>query len=490
LQACLAAAVVKQRLPPGRDRLYSAVFAIPGSDEPSLSGTIDNQLAVPDDLGNLIAEGAKVSRPCLPRTSQSEVPWALLFEVKAKSTKVAFSWLKNTDSEVSMPGGLAECIIGGLRGLELSEPAAASSIGVVRYQRSWQGEAIQESFKPQPTVLQGYELSVLATLGEKELGSTKLQMRPGAVPDLRLRATPVMAGPGDTVELEFFRGPSHKGSLPREIAWSHRGDYEILKLEDKQSKASLVLPEDAKGWYRFYSGSTQALVFVRSQEDLSVSLSPGSPSYAPGATAKLQIKTKIGGQGSKAAVGLFGVDKSLGQIATLRGPDDLGSIRPEITMEEKAFGALDAQALTLGRIRGANAAEATILRVASIPTPDEEDVLLYESAETKFDPVEVLTDHFYIVLAELHVQTRAWEKAAEAGATMSPKQMALLWTQALRACEKRGQDVTDVYKRPLRLHWLPADLLALTAPRQVVADATRLPEDVENWQAWVAREQP
>jgi hypothetical protein len=204
----------------------------------------------------------------------------------------------------------------------------------------------------------------------------------------------------------------------------------------------------------------------------------------------LQIKTKIGGQGSKAAVGLFGVDKSLGQIATLRGPDDLGSIRPEITMEEKAFGALDAQALTLGRIRGANAAEATILRVASIPTPDEEDVLLYESAETKFDPVEVLTDHFYIVLAELHVQTRAWEKAAEAGATMSPKQMALLWTQALRACEKRGQDVTDVYKRPLRLHWLPADLLALTAPRQVVADATRLPEDVENWQAWVAREQP
>ena len=191
-----------------------------------------------------------------------------------------------------------------------------------------------------------------------------------------------------------------------------------------------------------------------------------------------------------AAVGLFGVDKSLGQIATLRGPDDLGSVRPTITMQEKAFGALDAQALTLGRIRGSNAAEATILRVQSIPEAEAIDVLLYESAETKFDPIEELTDSFYIALAELHVQTRAWEKSAGEGETMSPKQMSLLWKQTLKACEARGQNIRDAYQRPLRLHWLPADLLALTAPRQVVADTTRLPEDVENWQAWVAREQP
>jgi hypothetical protein len=338
--------------------------------------------------------------------------------------------------------------------------------------------------------MQGYELSVTATKGDEELGATKFRMTPGSIPNLRLRATPVMAKPGQTIELSFIRGPEYRGKVPRDISWSHQGDYEVIKLKKDASTASYELPEDAKGWYRFHAGGAQALVFVRSEEDLSVSVSPGSPSYAPGAMATLSVKTMIGEQGAKAAVGLFGVDNSLSQIATLRGPDDLGSLRPPIVMQEKAFGALDAQALTLGRIRGANAAEATILRVESIPSPGEVDAVLYESAVTKFDPIEELTDHFYIVLAQLHVQTRAWEKSAAKGETMSPKKMAALWKEALEVCKKRGQDVTDAYKRPLRLHWLPSDLLALTAPRQVVADATRLPEDVENWQAWVAKEKP
>jgi hypothetical protein len=34
------------------------------------------------------------------------------------------------------------------------------------------------------------------------------------------------------------------------------------------------------------------------------------------------------------------------------------------------------------------------------------------------------------------------------------------------------------------------DLLALTEPRQVVIDGTRLPEDSENWNLWVAKEKP
>lgn len=73
---------------------------------------------------------------------------------------------------------------------------------------------------------------------------------------------------------------------------------------------------------------------------------------------------------------------------------------------------------------------------------------------------------------------------------MRPATMAGLWTAALAACEKRKQGVTDAYGRRLRLHWLPSDLLALTDPRAVVVDGTRLPEDVESWPAWVAKERP
>lgn len=490
LAECVGNVAKSQRLPLGRDRIYSANISIPGSNDASIEGSIDSDFEIPEDLESIVATGAALSRPCLPRSGNGDVPWALFFETKANSKKLVFSWLKKTESEAVMPAGLGGCILSGLRPLELEEPAAASAIGVIEYQLFEPGQEGEEEYRPQARIMQGYELSVTATKGDQELGATKFRMTPGSIPNLRLRATPVMAKPGQTIELSFIRGPEYRGKVPRDIAWSHHGDYEVIKLKKDAHKASYELPEDAKGWYRFYAGGAQALVFVRSEEDLSVSVSPGSPSYVPGAMATLSVKTMIGEQGAKAAVGLFGVDNSLSQIATLRGPDDLGSLRPPIVMQEKAFGALDAQALTLGRIRGANAAEATILRVESIPSPGEVDVLLYESAETKFDPIEELTDHFYIVLAQLHVQTRAWEKSAAKGETMSPKKMAALWKEALDACKKRGQDVTDAYKRPLRLHWLPSDLLALTAPRQVVADATRLPEDVENWQAWVAKERP
>ena len=125
-----------------------------------------------------------------------------------------------------------------------------------------------------------------------------------------------------------------------------------------------------------------------------------------------------------------------------------------------------------------------------MPEPENVDRVIFDSARTSFEPITVLTDNFYIALAELHVQTRLWESTAAPGETLSPKTMAGLWKTTLKACKTNGQPAVDVYGRSLRLHWLPADLLALVDPAQVVVDATRLPEDVENWQQWVMEVKP
>jgi hypothetical protein len=217
---------------------------------------------------------------------------------------------------------------------------------------------------------------------------------------------------------------------------------------------------------------------------------PDKERYAPGDKAQLAITTIVGNKGSKAVVGLIGVDESLGQLVALPGPGELGRIRPKVETSSPAFGVLDGHALTLGQIRGANAAAATVLRVGAIPTPPELDALVHANGESHFDAIEVLTDHFYNVLAELHTQTRRWESDAPKAEKMTPATMARLWERALEACEKRGERVDDAYGRRLRLSLLPADLLALTDPRAVVVVGTRLPEDVENWAVWVGKEKP
>jgi hypothetical protein len=229
---------------------------------------------------------------------------------------------------------------------------------------------------------------------------------------------------------------------------------------------------------------------VRPQAELSVAIAPKEKTYKPGQRAELVIQTLLGGKGGKAAVGLFGVDESLGQLVPLPGADSMGRIRPKVETSNPAFGVLDGQALALGRIRGAHAAEATVLRVTQIPKPPDLDAVVDAKASSKFDPVEELTDHFYIVLAELHVQARTWETQAPKTEKMQPPAMAKLWNDALAACKARGEAITDAYGRPLKLWRLPKDLLSLTDPRAVIVVGTRLPEDVENWAEWVAKEKP
>ena len=489
LSTCVTEAIKAKRLPAGTDRLYTASFAVQASDLPVLDAAVTTTMSAPNGLQELVEKAAAEARTCLPTTFEGGLPWPLFWRASAQSKNVEVSWMKSTGNSVPMPAGVDRCILSKLGSVQLAEDAPTSALGLVRYQLSQPGSARGEA-KPQATIIQGYELSVTAVMGPNTIGETTLRMQPGAVPNLRLRATPVIASAAEEIDLAFYRGPDYEGDLPEEIRLAHEGAHDIIKLKKDAKGATFELPADAKGWYEFRAGGARALVFVRSNDDLAVSLTPGAGTYRPGENAEIAIQTSIAGQGAKAAVGLFGVDNSLSQIAKLRGPDDLGSVRPKITMREKAFGTLDAQALSLGRIRGAQAAEATILRVESVPAPDAVDRVIYENAQTAFEPITVLTDNFYIALAELHLQTRAWEASAPSGETMSPKIMAGLWKATLKACKGKGVPAVDAYGRALRLHWLPSDLLALVAPSQVVADATRLPEDVENWQQWVMEEKP
>ncbi len=489
LSQCVSSIIAKKQLPAGNDRLYSAQFRVHAADLPTLFATVSSSIKIPDSLKTLVDGAATNARECLPRDYEGALPWVLFWESSAEKKTLQYHWMKDTGAKKSMPSQVDRCILGRLSSLQLPYAPSQNSIGIVRYSL---GQPNSNSGKrhTSPTIMQGYELRVHAIMGPEDMGSTTLRMQPGLVPNLRLRATPVLADPGTTIDLSFYRGPDYLGSVPQSIAMDHEGAKEIIKLEKKAKTAKYTLPADAKGWYEFSAEGARALVFVREQEPLAIHLTPTQKHYTPGEMAKIEISTTVAGVGSKAAVGLFGVDNSLSQITTLRGASDLDSLRPTIAMKSKAFGSLEAQALSMGRIRGAFAAEATVLRVQTIPNPEVMDIVFTDTAQTEFSPITILTDNFYIALAQLYKQTRSWEASAPKGELISPKKMSQLWKETLTSCKAQGHNIVDAYGRPLRLHYLPSDLLAFVDPANVISDATRLPEDVENWQQWVTEEQP
>jgi hypothetical protein len=488
LGRCSADVLRGKHLPSGKDRLYRVQFTFTDPELPALHPELVSALSDdPEGLQEQINLLAASSRDCLPHITQDlSLPKALAWRVGKGDKEVSLGGWVDSEGDATAAAAMG-CISAKLGSkIKLEEGAPSDAIGLIRF--SMTPPASVSSERPQPTVQLGYELVVTAP-GLAGSPTTKMIVNPGTVPDLRLRVTPILAKAGDTVTAELIRGPNFTGELPKELIAKHlKGEAKVKVGEDH--KASVVIDPKAEGWVEISGGGLRALVFVKPERDLVVSVDPEKPRYAPGDQAQLQVLTKISGKGAKAAVGLFGVDQSLGQLVTLDSPDTMGRLQPQVTTTDPAFGSLDGQALTLGRIRGPNAAAATVLRVSAIPAPPELDASVSSQASTHFDPVEELTDNFYTVLTELHQQTRAWEKTAAAGVKMQPAVMAQLWTQAIAACKARGEKVVDAYGRELRLSMLPQDLLSLTDPRAVVINTTHLSEDVENWAAWVAKERP
>ena len=287
----------------------------------------------------------------------------------------------------------------------------------------------------------------------------------------------------------MLRGPDFNGELPKKLYLQHGYKSYEADVDAETHAARFTIPPEIEGWASVDYNDAHLFLFIEPKSQLSVKLSSEKERYAPGQTANLLLQTSIAGVPGEAAVGLFGVDESLSQLVALPGAGELSDLRPTV-QSTAAFGGLDAQALSLGRIRGANAAAATLLRVSNKPPPPEMESAVNASGQTVFDPNEALVDRFYVALAELHLQARHWESTAPATEKMSNKTMAGLWKRALESAEGKNQSVRDAFNRPLRLHRLPLDLLALTEPRQVIITGTRLPEDTENWSAWVAKEKP
>ncbi|MHB8878173.1 MAG: MG2 domain-containing protein [Myxococcaceae bacterium] len=488
LGACVAGALKARRLPAGKERLYSVRLGFQDSELPKLFVEVEGVPDTPELIYPELSEAVFGARDCLASTVPSAMlPRMLEWRTQPKSKEVKLGWTRNPEGE-PFPAAALSCIEGRLKTLTLSKEQDIEALGFARLRV--QAPEKYESVRPQATTMIGYEFTVTARKGDEVLGTTRMLMRPGTVPQVRLRATPTLAKAGEPIDVEILRGPDFTGALPEKLFFYYGGTSREALVDPKTRTAHFTFPAGVEGWLETNWSGARALVYVRPQAQLAVSLKPEQERYAPGALARLNLETTVGGAGAKAAVGLVGVDESLGQLAPLPGPDELVRVRPRVEVTSKAFGALDAQALTMGRIRGGNAAAATILRVSTLPSPAELDAPVYGNGASSFDPVEELTDHFYVALGELHTQARSWEESAPAAEKMSPRIMAALWERALDECEKRKEPVTDAYGRRLKLSRLPSDLLSLTDPRAVIVAGTRLPEDVENWSGWVAKEQP
>lgn len=489
LDRCVVKVVRGLRLPAGSERFLRVEFTFNSSGLPSFVAANEVLSMNDSDVSSdgLLAMGLLDARSCLSRDAAlGELPFALGWSIRKGRRDLDVEAIPVTGT-IALSAATTACIREKVSHLAFEEPPNADALGLMRLSLAGTGDEADE--RPQATTFLGYELKVIASKAGKDLGSTLVRLEPGAVPPMRLRVTPVLAEAGGEVAVELVRGPEFIGKLPEELSLSDGRTSVTTKIDEKARTGRFTLPPGAEGWWEVSFSGAVARVFVRSKAALAVAVASDKSTYAPGDKAKLAIATTSKGKGVQAAVGLFGVDQSLAQLASLRTADDFASLRAVPTMA-RSFDGLDAQALTTGRVQGAHAAAAIVLGINGLVARQDEERVATASQTAQLDTVAELTDAFYRALAATHERTRTWERTAPAGEQMKPATMAKLWNEALDALDKDGKPARDAFGRRLKLTVLPEDLLALVDPRLVVVDGTRLPEDVESWSAYVAKEKP
>lgn len=479
LGRCVAGATRSVRFPRGDLRTYELVWQVPDSLQPHLSVTGRSAFGSGGPTQAAIDRAAVEARRCLTRGQGKDEPLFDIHWVQRKGSNRPVIELETRGSAGLSPQARA-CVAGVLRGATLDEPADSDALGL--QQATLSVPKPPGTHTPRATTSTGFQFAVEAVQDGKPAGEGELTLGVGSIPNLRLRATPTLAGPGQKVELEVLRGPDWRGSLPEKIHLMRNGSS-VAKadLDPKTRRATFTIPDDVDGFLEIGVGGAKTVIYARPAKELTVALSTDAEVYRPGDTAKLTVRTLAGDEGTAATVSLAGVDQTLSQLAPLLQPDDWGRITVRAQGEE-AFGTFGPRALQLGQIRGENAAKATVLLVSHLPTVATTEPGVYQNASVEPQEVEALTASFYRGLEALVAKVRAWERAAPKGEQITPKQTSRWWTEVLAEADP---PIEDAYGMPLTLETLPGDLLEQTAPHQLVADSTRLSEDMDNWTRWV-----
>lgn len=425
----------------------------------------------------------RAARPCVAREeTPASHPRAWFWTVDAGATAPRLTALDAPATAGRLAAGPAACVETALGRARLERPAEAAAEGVftVSVQVPRAASPRTEPSRTYP----GFEYQLTARVGDHELGATTLRLKPGTVPPLRVRVPEVIVDPGARLPVSLLRGPDWVGEVPRTVYLRRDGkQLAACAVEGEAGGCTLEVPTDARGFLQVDAGRASTVLMVRADDRLEVSLKPDREVYRPGEVARLTVSTRGATGLVPAGVTLAGVDQAMSALVPLDAPDQLGRAAVLATTPDPAFGVLDAQALAAGLVRGENAAQATVLRIAGLGPRPEDQAGVVVTATAPWDPDAELVEVFYAVYARAVAAERDWERRAPAAETLSAKRMVGFWEASLR-----GE--RDPYGRPLHLSVLPDDLRALVDPRVVASDGTRLPEDVENWDAHVAREAP
>ncbi len=494
IERCIAAKAKGLRGPSGGERFFAMSWRVDAAPGATLQVTTEGLPLIPGALTRALEQARLQARPCVAAMdSHSTFPSRLHWRLTEDSARIEARFVRHPGAAGSWSGSELQCVTRSFGALTLEDDALQDAEGVAEL-RVRPDPSLVPPDMGAGTVRTAYELEIEAQVGSEVLGSTTVVVDPGAVPALRLRPEQPVLAAGDELRVKLLRGPDFSGSLPDEdtdLYLKHGYDTVTELAYDEDDKVIHgTVPSGVHGLFTVEWAGNRAVVLVPRAEELGVAVEPGQDVYRPGEQAHLTVRTYTGDLGSPAAVSLFGVDEALSQLAPLLSADDWGRITVRAMVDREAFGRFDARALLTGRIAGENAVLATLQRVADIPATPAEAEAVSVSGSQDFDPVVPLAETFYELLSAARSRVSAWEESAPEGELMTPEIMMELWSDMLDERAKNGLPVDDAYGRRLDLQRLPSDLLELADPRLLVADGRRLPEDVENWEAYVWENAP